>query len=269
MLCRKSSSSWLDRLRTAKGFPDDSVTDLEKFLQNPNSPTPEIPDPKPNSVSICDATQNEDKQLFNIMSNVLNELFNFGDKCSNSTKFKKSARKQTNPRICSFSNNGGHDNNNAAPGKAALLRSGDSNSGVEGVKELDKWETEGEGVARDGNLVGFSRTEVTVIDTSYESWKFEKLLYRKKNVWKVRDKKGKSEIVGSKKKRKVSGAMEEDQHGGKKWKADKNEGSGEQCGLPLNEVSFVIIVDYNLLSYSVGLCLDDMLFQAYINDVIV
>ncbi|KAI3471264.1 hypothetical protein Pfo_027927 [Paulownia fortunei] len=241
MLCPvstgKSGSSWLDRMRTAKGFPENGVTDLEKFLQNPNSPNPEMPDPKPNSVSIFYPTENEDKQLFNIMSDVLNELFNFGDKCRNSNKLKKSARKQKNPRICVFSSNGSHENKNAASGKVTLLRSCDSNSGAEAVKELDKWENEGEGVGRDGNLVWFSRTEVMVIDTSYELWKFEKMLYRKKNVWKVRDKKGKSEVVGSKKKRKVSGGMEEDQEVGKKWKVDKKEGSGQECELPLNEVT--------------------------------
>ncbi|PIN01265.1 hypothetical protein CDL12_26226 [Handroanthus impetiginosus] len=237
MLCPgstgKSGPSWLDRLRTARGFPDDGITDLEKFLQNPSSPSLERSDPKPNSERICDPAHNEDKQLFNIMSDYLNELFNFGDKCSNPTQFKKSARKQTNPRICTFSNNGSHEGKNVA---VELLRSGDSNSGVEGVKELCKWENEGEEAERDVNLTGFSRTEVTVIDTSYEMWKFEKLLYRKKNVWKVRDKKGKSEISGRKKKRKVSGGMEEDQHEGKKLKVDKNEGRGVESQLPLNEV---------------------------------
>ncbi|KAK6118511.1 hypothetical protein DH2020_047778 [Rehmannia glutinosa] len=206
MLCPvstgKSGSSWLDRLRTAKGFTEDGVTDLEEFIQNPNSPSPETMDSKPNSVSVCDPSRNEDTQLFNIMSDVLNELFNFGDSCT--------------------------------PEKATLLRSCE--------KELDKWENEREGVGRDGNLVGFSRTEVTVIDTSYELWKFEKFLYRKKNVWKVRDRKVKSETVGSKKKRKVSGGMEEeDRHGGKKSKVDTKEGNGEECELPLNEVVWLLV----------------------------
>lgn len=244
MICGKSRSSWLDRLRTAKGFPEDSVTDLEQFLQNPNSQAPEIPLKKPNSVSVSDSTQNEDRQLFSIMSNVLNELFNYGDKCSNSTKFKKSARKQTNPRICSFS----HENTNAAPGKAKFLRNGDSNSGVDGVEEVDKLENEGDGAARDVNLVGFSRTDVMVIDTSYESWKFEKLLYRKKNVWKVRDKKGKGTFVGSQKKRKMTGGSEEDQRGGKKQHTG--------IPIPLNEVSLVAIFGCIRLT--------DMLFKANI-----
>ncbi|XP_057774132.1 uncharacterized protein LOC130993316 [Salvia miltiorrhiza] len=239
MLCRKSGSTWLDRLRIAKGFPVDT-TGLDSFLDNPDSPPLEAPTPNPNSVSICAPTQNEDKQLLTIMSDVLKELFNFGDKCSNSTKLKKSARKQTNPRICAFSGNGSRDNDDAAPGKVTLLRSDDRNSGLNGVKVLHRWETEEEGVGREANLVGFSRTEVTIIDTSYESWKFEKLLYRKKNVWKVRDKKGKSVIMGGKKKRKMSEGVEEGhQHGGKKWKVDKKDGVGEQCALPrLNEVYY-------------------------------
>ncbi|KAL0340925.1 UNVERIFIED_CONTAM: hypothetical protein Sradi_4609300 [Sesamum radiatum] len=240
MLCSvstgKSRLSWLDRLRTAKGFPENGVTDLEMFLQNPSSSIAERPESVPNTDPICCSTRDEDKQFFNIMSDVLNELFNFGDKWGNSTKLKKSARKQMNPRICVFSNNGSREINNAAAEKPTLLRSGDSNSGVEGVRELDKSENDGEGVERDGNLAGFSRTEVMVIDTSYESWKFEKLLYRKKNVWKVRDKKGKSVIMRNKKKRKLSSSVEEDQHGAKKLKVDKKEGSREGCELPRNEV---------------------------------
>ncbi|GFP93701.1 hypothetical protein PHJA_001514500 [Phtheirospermum japonicum] len=213
----KSGSSWLDRLRTSKGFDDDDgPTDLDKFLQNPNTPSPETADPKPKP----DPIRDEDNQLFNIMSNVLNELFNFGDNPSNSTKFTKSARKQKNPRICAIPSNGGN--------ATTLLRSCDEVR----VKESDRCENEG----RDVNLVGFSRTEVTVIDTSYESWKFEKFLYRKKNVWKVRDKKVKSESVGRKKKRKSSGSGEEED-GRKKSKVDKNGGIGGNCDLPLNEIT--------------------------------
>lgn len=199
------------------------------------------------------------------MTDVLNELFYFGDKCSNSTKLKKSARKQTNPRICTFSGDGSRDNGDAAQRKVALLRSDQSNCGVEGVKVLGRWETEGDGVGRDANLVGFSRTEVTVIDTSYESWKFDKLLFRKKNVWKVRDKKGKGETVGGKKKRKISVGMEEDhQHEGKKWKVDKKEMS-EHCALPpLNEVCSVklllVTVCYFVYTLLDWFCLDDELF---------
>lgn len=239
MLCTKSGSTWLDRLRNAKGFPVAAAAGLDDFLHSPNSPPFEAPVPKPSPASARAPIQNEDKQLFNVMSDVLNELFNFGDKCSNSTKLTKSARKQTNPRICALSAG------DAAAGKVALLRSGDSNSGVEGVKVLDRLEAEGEGAGREANLVGFSRTEVTVIDTSYESWKFEKLLYRRKNVWKVRDKKGRSENVGGgKKKRKMSAELEEGHHhGGKKSKVDAQDGDGEKQGAlpPSNEVCFLLI----------------------------
>ncbi|KAL3651260.1 hypothetical protein CASFOL_004262 [Castilleja foliolosa] len=219
MLCStgKSGSSWLDRLRTSKGFnDDDSQTDLDKFLQKPDSPSLETagPNPKPDQI------RDEDNQMFDIMSNVLNELFNFGDNRNNSTKFTKSARKQKNPRICAIPSNG----ENAT----RLLRSCDG----EIVKESNRCESEG----RDVNLVGFSRTEVTVIDTSYESWKFEKFLYRKKNVWKVRDKKMKSESVGRKKKQKSSGTREENER--KKLKVDKNEGDYE---MPLNEYNQISI----------------------------
>ena len=60
-------------------------------------------------------------------------------------------------------------------------------------------------------------------------------------MWKVRDKKGKSENVGGKKKRKMRDTVEEDhRHGVKKWKVDKKDSVGEQCVLsmpPLSEVS--------------------------------
>lgn len=66
------------------------------------------------------------------------------------------------------------------------------------------------------DLSKFSRTEVTVIDTSVENWKFEKLLFRRKNVWKVRDKKCKSVINVDRKKRKGGGF--DDYRGEKKLK---------------------------------------------------
>ncbi|KAL0304484.1 UNVERIFIED_CONTAM: hypothetical protein Sradi_6316500, partial [Sesamum radiatum] len=164
MLCSvsagKSGSRWLDRLRNAKGFSDDGATDLENFLQNIDSSNQENSDPSPTSNPELDPIGNDDYQLFTIMSDVLNELFNFGGNCNSAAKLKKSARKQANPRICAFSNNGSDEHNNAASEKAMVSRNGDSNSGVEGVK-------------------------------------------RKKNVWKVRDKKGNSESVGNKRKRKV------------------------------------------------------------------
>ncbi|CAA0827946.1 Unknown protein [Striga hermonthica] len=212
----KSSSNWLDRLRTAKGFNDDGPAELENFPQNPNSV-----DPKPNSAKIRDPTQNEDTQLINIMSNVLNELFNFGDNRSISTQFKKSARKQKNPRICDV----GREKENAATEKVTLQRSRDG----EGVKELVNYENGG----RDVDLVGFTRMEVTVIDTSYESWKFDKFLYRKRNVWKVRDKKVNGESVWIKRKWKASGCrLEEEQRVGKKTKVDKNQGNEEGLEFP-------------------------------------
>nr|XP_027103511.1 uncharacterized protein LOC113724824 [Coffea arabica] len=65
-----------------------------------------------------------------------------------------------------------------------------------------------------GNLSGFSRTEVTVIDTSFASWKFDKMLFRKKNVWKVRDKRGQFMSSGKKKKRKASSVDSENVRGG-------------------------------------------------------
>ncbi|KAL2558839.1 uncharacterized protein Fot_03578 [Forsythia ovata] len=254
MLCSvsagKSSPNWLDRLRSSRGFPSGDSADLENFLNNPISPELKQPDPipdhnpdpnPPRNVPGFDRIQKEDNQLFDVMSNVLFELFNFGDSNSgNFPKIKKSCRKQSNPRICIPSNNGSNENINVHSEKAS--RSDDDNSQVAGVKEssenLGLRENEEEGDWIKGNLLGFSQTEVTVIDTSYKSWKFEKLLYRKKNVWKVRDKKGASVNVGNKRKRKTGTSIMEEGGGGELQKVVDNEGSGRDREFPLNEVNY-------------------------------
>ncbi|KAL2542371.1 hypothetical protein Adt_03349 [Abeliophyllum distichum] len=236
MLCSvsagKSGPNWLDRLRSSRGFPSGDAADLENFLNNPISPELKQPDPipdhnpdpnSPRNVPVFDRIRKEDNQLFDVMSNVLFELFNFGDSNSgNFPKIKKSCRKQSNPRICIPSNNGSNENINVHSEKASI--SDDDNSQVAGVKEpsenLKLRENEEEGDGNKGNLLGFSQTEVTVIDTSYKSWKFEKLLYRKKNVWKVRDKKGASVNVGNKRKRKTGTSHLEEGGVGEKQKVN-------------------------------------------------
>ncbi|XP_073127548.1 uncharacterized protein [Henckelia pumila] len=236
MLCsfssRKTGSSWLNRLRNAKGFPDNGSSDLEDFLQNPHSSSSDAPTPCPDKPPTFDSTKDEDFKLFNVIC----ELFNFGDARSSSTKVKRSTRKQVNPRVCAFSDNA--DINNLDTEKICAKPaswSADTYGGVEDLKESDERKDQGDG--RDLDLPGFSRTEVTVIDTSYEQWKFEKLLLRKKNVWKVRDiSKRKSEISGCKKRRKVSGCDEDDRQAKKKHKVQDEDGYGGGCEPPLNRV---------------------------------
>lgn len=140
---------------------------------------------------------------------------------------KKCSRKQSIPKFClpsdppsDFSNNtanyGGISDNAPGPSKTdSASPMSDDNSGVGLGKELadhqqvklveqEVEEEEEEEDMGSGNLAGFSRTEVTVIDTSFTSWKFDKMLFRKKNIWKVRDKKGQFMSSGKKKKRKAS-----------------------------------------------------------------
>ncbi|KZV43116.1 hypothetical protein F511_04508 [Dorcoceras hygrometricum] len=238
MLCSfpslKTGSSWLNRLRTAKGFPDNGACDLEDFLRKPHSSSSDAPTPCPDKTPNFDSTKDEDLTLFSVIC----ELFNFGDSCCSSKKVKRSTRKQVNPRVCAFSDNGNADINNIDAAKTfgrAASRSGDSNGGVADSKVSNERNDEGD--ERDVDLPGFSRTEVTVIDTSYEQWKFEKLLLRKKNVWKVRDIKRKSEILGSKKRRKLSGCVEDERHAKKKLKVQDADGYGVGCEPPLTSVS--------------------------------
>lgn len=86
------------------------------------------------------------------------------------------------------------------------------------------------------DLSGFSRTEVTVIDTSCGSWKFEKMLFRRKNVWKVRDKKSKGMINIGRKKRKASTLLGEDTFSIEK-KPKLSSGQCSSLNVPPNEVS--------------------------------
>ncbi|RVW89051.1 hypothetical protein CK203_029321 [Vitis vinifera] len=260
MLCSistgKSGSKWLDRLRSAKGFPTGNDDDLEHFLTHrdpnlSNSPITKPSDPKSISDSTCsdekpvqDRSQppeTGEKEWFGIMSNVLAELFNMGD--SNQIpklSGKKSSRKQTNPKICLLSSVRQEDEVPAtAPssGDNSLTEMKDSNGEVKTVNQgkVDCLDAEEEKCNQD--LSAYSRSEVTVIDTSCAVWKFEKLLFRKKNVWKVRDKKGKSRSIG-RKKRKAS-ECDEQLEARKKMKLSVEsfkERNEEESAMPSNEI---------------------------------
>lgn len=197
--------------------------------------------------------ENGEKEWFGIMSNVLAELFYMGDSNDISRiKRKKSFRKQLNPKICVISKSSNDETALVVP--SSLVE-------MEGKSERrDLMEQEGvnvaplEGEEEDKcrvDLSGFSRTEVTVIDTSCPSWKFDKMLYRRKNVWKVRDKKGKTVNIG-RKKRKLS-PLEENVGLEKKAKlsigqcSSSKETNGEEGKMPLNEVSWINCFAYATL----------------------
>lgn len=270
----KSGSTWLDRLRSAKGFPTADGLDLDHFLLSTNNNThhnsnpepdpdthPNSPDSAPFSVSAenrkqistdrngggvasedgVDAGERE-SELFGIMSNVLSDLFNMNnDGGVDRQRRKKSLRKQRNPRIF------------LAPTAAVAAEvigeaeeEGERSSGGCEQKEENALaeinnavECEEEKEEESGNgereLIGFSRNEVTVIDTSCVEWKFEKLVYRKRNVWKVREKKGRSKFVGRKRKKGDGGSDD-----GKKKLKVSNENA--VCLSPSKYVSFLSLL---------------------------
>ncbi|KAK9045102.1 hypothetical protein V6N11_058991 [Hibiscus sabdariffa] len=271
----KSGSNWLDRLRSSKGFPTADNLDLDHFLANPNPPGSPITNASDSPNSNAESTHSNDKQLqnpkppppevissgdkqwFGIMSNVLSELFNMGEQAQTSRfSRKKSSRKQTNPRICISHTPGVNSteqqkssSENVSKDKDILvsMRSLSSREEAKRVSEqgsennnVREEEEEGKGEG-ERELVGFSRSEVTVIDTSCEVWKVDKLIFRRKNIWKVKDKKGKSRTTG-RKKRKPPPPSDDNNVGvcNKKRKVSSlelralKETSGTQCGSPTN-----------------------------------
>lgn len=268
MLCSvpavKSGSKWLDRLRSAKGFPVGNDLDLEQFLSRREDEPSNSSGNKPSDASIASklnsktgtgGTRGGDGEWLGLMSNVLSELFYMGDPVNFSrTGGKKSSRKQQNPKLCVLSAPVNVENANCYNRRDALPSplipsSGGDNSCTEAKEmrspaKLAKAKKAGTCLADDVdddkhqfNLSGFSRTDVTVIDTSIPTWKFEKLLFKRKNVWKVRDKKGKStSVIG--KKRLAKSSNDPQNVGVKKLKlcsSPKNAAEGD-CGMPSRKV---------------------------------
>ncbi|KAM7274180.1 hypothetical protein ACFE04_028844 [Oxalis oulophora] len=133
------------------------------------------------------------------MANVLCELFNMGGGGGDSDGIpkKKSLRKQPNPKFFHNTSTSTSTSTAAAADWDSSLRKDESASdndiNLVAFEEEEEEEDEEEKIKakkEKEELFGFSRSEVTVIDTSFDVWKFDKLLFRKKNVWKVRDKKG-------------------------------------------------------------------------------
>uniref|UniRef100_A0A5B7ASR3 Uncharacterized protein n=1 Tax=Davidia involucrata TaxID=16924 RepID=A0A5B7ASR3_DAVIN len=191
--------------------------------------------------------QNGEREWFGIMNNVLVELFNMGDsKDFPRINGKKSSRKQRSPKICVLSTSTNVDDDEMRSddvrrdeGVSATLPFSGENSCME-IKQTSDRMTKQENIdvgsvdveeeKSHADLSAFSRTEVTVIDTSCPFWKFEKLLFRRKNVWKVRDNKCKSKNTG-RKKRKAS-PLDENVDGEKKPKHSVTRYSSV---MPLNE----------------------------------
>nr|XP_009420007.1 PREDICTED: neural Wiskott-Aldrich syndrome protein isoform X1 [Musa acuminata subsp. malaccensis] len=216
----KSTSNWLERLHSSRGFSVPAHLHLDHFLSpdsasnpSPNSPPPPPPPPPPEEV-LSDppppeplanprrrkkhlqpppppgASTDGKQRLFDLVGGVLAELFVMGGPpVVRALKAKKSSRKQPNPKVCVPSASASIDGCRSLP--ATSPPSSADNSVAEAKKSRSKLRrkrgTAGSPV--DLDLSAYSRTDVTVIDTSCPGWKSEKVIFRKGIMWKVRDKK--------------------------------------------------------------------------------
>ncbi|WJX34387.1 hypothetical protein P8452_22507 [Trifolium repens] len=177
MICpdrsNKSGSNWLDRLRFNRGIPTGDDLDLDSFLLNLTSHSPQ---PRPIKPPRHRPTITDEPPL----TTVLAQLFNPSSTVTLISK--KRPRKQTNPKIFHAS---------STTGNTPTIT-----GGVAPVEVQDRGE-EGEDTEED--LKGFTKSEVTVIDTSCSVWKVDKFVFRKNNVWKVRERKQKNKFFAKKK----------------------------------------------------------------------
>ncbi|KAF7816625.1 uncharacterized protein G2W53_030594 [Senna tora] len=214
MLCSapagKSASNWLDRLRSNRGIPTGDDLDLDSFLAN--YPDPTSSDSFHSISQHTHSTKNRTRgseisaaDARPTMSSVLAELFNVGGSLSRSSKLsgKKCPRKQTNPKsfVASSSLRYSSSIECCARKDENAPATNSSNHDAAELKEenLDCCDVEEEKDNGGNELRGFSKSEVTVIDTSCPGWKVEKFVFRKNNVWKVRERKGKSKFFAKKK----------------------------------------------------------------------
>ncbi|KAM1712053.1 hypothetical protein ACFXTN_002221 [Malus domestica] len=238
---------------------------------NPNFVSPSTDSTRPDSDRVDNRYEtsfpNRDDQrgaIIGMKSNVLSELFFMGG-ADESSKIsgKKIPRKQANPRVCvaSSTNSNGDATANAAEEKSsgcernvenAFDKSASDNSSLVGKKKKKKknevggnvggGECEGEEEEEEedkGEMKGYSRSEVTVIDTSCGVWKTDKLVFRRKSVWKVREKKVKGRSSGRHKRKVVDEEHVGDDIDKKKAKVSVSaldvEAGGDEC-IALNSI---------------------------------
>ncbi|EXB78390.1 hypothetical protein L484_003252 [Morus notabilis] len=224
-------SNWLSRIRSIKGFPAGDDDDLGHFItQNLNSSASESTRLDPQRIAVPNSPEapgrirgRVEPEWVGAMDTVLSELFfmgGAGEISSSRHSGKRIPRKQTNPKICaaSASNNNNNNNNSGnsnssgvveqkkkgsdfAPKTASLSSDSGNNSTREGHGNVDVDFDVDDEDEDEKELKGYSRSEVTVIDTSCGSWKSEKLVFRRKSVWRVREKKGKLRNFGRKKRK--------------------------------------------------------------------
>ncbi|CAL0319570.1 unnamed protein product [Lupinus luteus] len=184
------SHDWLDRLRSRKGFPTSQHLDLGSFLLT-----------NTNTISLHTRPDNTNptRTRTHTHGSILAQLFN-GASFIRTHPYKKCPRKQPHPTKV-------HPTSSPSPASSTTTAATDpgifpSNITV-AVPEEEREQEEAEAVGFDdddeyNDLKGFSKSEVTVIDTSSSAWKAVKFVYRKQNIWKLRDRKRKSRLLAKK-----------------------------------------------------------------------
>ncbi|KAJ0987664.1 hypothetical protein J5N97_006020 [Dioscorea zingiberensis] len=179
-------SNWLERLRRSKGLPTSDL-DLDAFissLPNPNPNPDPVQPPAPPAKPGCG-----NPQVFDLMSSVLSELFVMNAPAATVAEKPKSSRKQRNPKLCSRLDSASASGARAVARAPATSPSSAENS-LAGVKKGRPAKPRRKRGPASSDFGAYSRTEVTVIDTSSSpGWKSEKIIFSKGLVWKVRDKK--------------------------------------------------------------------------------
>ncbi|XP_021763104.1 uncharacterized protein LOC110727839 [Chenopodium quinoa] len=214
-----SSSNWLDRLRSSRGFPTGKEPDLDRFLSSSSSGSA----PTADSATHSDSTHSHAPPIparsrrekppdsAGEFAGVLCGLFNMGGEASR-TFSKKSSRKQANPRFCGASSeselpsgpSSSDDLRREKSDNGGFVSSGDNslndNGGNINVR-VDEVKFDDDVVEEVIDLKSYSRSEVTIIDTSFDEWKSDKWVFRKNDEWKIKDKKCKfkSRVSGGKK----------------------------------------------------------------------
>ncbi|XP_057737266.1 uncharacterized protein LOC130954533 [Arachis stenosperma] len=208
MLCSaptaKSGSTWLDRLRSSKGIPTGDGLDLDSFLLTAAHHSPRSLQARSDTIP-ARARPTEAHHEPPSMTAVLAELFNMGATLTRTLPSKKCPRKQTHPKF--FLANSSPTTTAAATtttAAATAIRATNSlraNVTAEEVAVIEE-EALDRGDDEDNELMkGFTKSEVTMIDTSFPGWKVDKLVFRKNNIWKVRERKHKSKFFTKKKKK--------------------------------------------------------------------
>lgn len=143
----------------------------------------------------------EGRKWFEIVGGALAELFHMGDPselCDLQARRggPKNPRKQPNPRIFVISAAASNASSDPAgeegdcDGRLPAAPPAGVENGIAGTKTRRRRAPAPSGAAADSSdLAAYSRTDVTVIDTSSPSWKSQKIIFRKGSVWRVRDKK--------------------------------------------------------------------------------